>query len=125
MLTNPIDVDLSLDVAIIVKNDSDMNSRLQEVCLASVIEDDASTNNVADAYRAAYRDRGHEWGTYLSCARMRVVDEVMDVIDSTVSEGVMRDLLMQRLDIGNVLVWEDITEDFMPMPEDVESELWS
>lgn len=117
MLTNPVDIDLDHDVTLILSNDEYYHEVLVEACTESIRDDDAATND-PDAYAASYQGKSDDWYNFISCARLRVVDIVLDWVNDNAS-GVAKELLMQRLDIHNAVVWDSITESFMPDPDDV------
>lgn len=120
MLTDPVDRDLAHDLDLILSNQEDLRAKMTAACMESVIEDDASTNNIPDAYRSAHFWGNDDWYTFLNCAGMRIGDVVLDLIEAEVKEGFVYDMLTQRLDLGNRAVWADVAEGFMPDPDDVE-----
>ena len=115
--TNPVDADLVNDVTMILSNDPVIHNTVREACASSVEDDDLSTNDVENAYRAAYGHGNDDWYGFVECAALRVVDVVLDFIEAQTKPGdFVYDILTQRLDIGNKNAWACITETFMPEP---------
>lgn len=112
------DADLIHDLDLILSNQENLHTLMTTVCLESVRNDDASTND-PDAYRAAHRLGNSDWQVFIDCAGLAVRDAVLDLIEQEVSEGFVYDLITQRLDLGNTAAWARVAESFMPDPDDV------
>ena len=116
-INNPVDADLVNDVTMILSNDPVIHNMVRGACVASVEDDDLSTNDVENAYRAAYGHGNDDWYGFVECAALRVVDVVLYLIEQqTPAESFAYDILTQRLDLGNKHAWACITETFMPEP---------
>lgn len=116
---NVTDTSIAHDFQVVMGNDHYSYLILQNACIESVRNDDAATNDVENAYRMAYRDNGDTWHTFVDCARLELRDAFLSMVDKQATAGMVKELLLQVLDIHNRELWNEITEGFMPDPDDV------
>lgn len=104
---------MSQSIRVILDNDEYLRTRLAGAITDTLRYSSGYTDMTVDDYRAVLaRHEAH------ALVHDTVLDVVRDELIEPLPAGTSRDLLDNLLDLGCRALWEDITDAYLPTPED-------